>query len=338
MEENQKKIQNDPDVIELNNDDGNGGEGSSYTTKSGGAGQSSTTPFGIRRRPPPPFLEKTYEMVENEEIKSLVSWSSSGTSIIIWNHNTFAATVLTKYFGSSNFQSFVCQLNSYGFKKISCMRWEFKNEYFRKGQRHLLQNIKRRTKIPKRKASEIDGELSNSVSLIENELEKLTKEHDILKLEMSKLQEQHHILKQSFDYLVIKDQKQQAIHSKIEETIQKIMLKCNEDNGMLLKAVHENEEILIEKGKEKEKVEEKSDTTRSNRHDEAMLSEGCGPVDQDGGGGGGGSIESIVEVINDHKNGKIAMMEEEAKSDMFTLECLIEESSLGWAEFVKQMM
>ncbi|KAL3849076.1 hypothetical protein ACJIZ3_010958 [Penstemon smallii] len=288
MEENQKKIKNEPYVIELDNDDENiGGEGGSYTTESGGASQSGTMPYGIWREPPPPFLVKIYEMVENEEIKS----------IIIWDHNSFAANVLPIYFGWSNFTKFVRQLNTYviNFLKTninffviygSCMQWEYKNKYFRKGHRHLLHNIKRRDTIPKRKASEIGEGQSNSASLIEKELEKLTKEHDILKLEMSKLQEQHHVIKSSFDYLVIKDQMQKTIHSKIEETIQEILLKRNEDNGMLLKAVDKKieetiQEILlkrnedngmllkaVDKGKEKVKVEEKSDTTRSSRHDE----------------------------------------------------------------------
>ncbi|CAI0432051.1 unnamed protein product [Linum tenue] len=91
-----------------------------------------------------PFLKKCYDMVDEESTNSIVSWSPSNDSFIIWDMTEFSVKLLPEYFKHSNSSSFVRQLNIYGFRKIDPDRWEFANDGFVKGEKHLLKNISRR--------------------------------------------------------------------------------------------------------------------------------------------------------------------------------------------------
>ncbi|EFJ31857.1 hypothetical protein SELMODRAFT_39375, partial [Selaginella moellendorffii] len=91
-----------------------------------------------------PFLTKTFQLVDDPGSDDIVSWGSDGTTFVVWKPPEFATDLLPSYFKHNNFSSFVRQLNTYGFRKVVPDRWEFANEFFRKGERQLLSEIHRR--------------------------------------------------------------------------------------------------------------------------------------------------------------------------------------------------
>ncbi|CAL0310084.1 unnamed protein product [Lupinus luteus] len=97
-----------------------------------------------RKCTPPPFLLKTYMLVEDPATDDVVSWNAEGTAFVVWQPAEFARDLLPTLFKHSNFSSFVRQLNTYGFRKVATSRWEFCNEKFKKGERELLCEIRRR--------------------------------------------------------------------------------------------------------------------------------------------------------------------------------------------------
>ncbi|KAK1409051.1 hypothetical protein QVD17_41326 [Tagetes erecta] len=93
---------------------------------------------------PTPFLTKTYQLVDDPSSDDMISWNENGNAFIVWKPAEFARDLLPKYFKHNNFSSFIRQLNTYGFRKIVSDRWEFANDYFRRGEKSLLREIHRR--------------------------------------------------------------------------------------------------------------------------------------------------------------------------------------------------
>ncbi|ORZ25434.1 HSF-type DNA-binding-domain-containing protein [Absidia repens] len=94
-------------------------------------------------------------MLEDQSIQQLISWSENGDLFSVANPTAFSKLVLPQYFKHNNWQSFVRQLNMYGFHKVNdmihsnltseCQKWEFRHQNFRRGAVEELQNIKRKS-------------------------------------------------------------------------------------------------------------------------------------------------------------------------------------------------
>ncbi|XP_074574095.1 heat stress transcription factor A-4b-like [Curcuma longa] len=156
---------------------------------------------------PPPFLVKTYEMVDDPATDSVVSWSASNASFVVWNAPEFSRVLLPCYFKHNNFSSFVRQLNTYGFRKVDPDQWEFANEDFVRGQRHLLKNIHRRkpvhshspathsnSSIDKRELEEEIEKLKQEKRRLWSEIQRHTQNHCELECQMQALEERLQLL------------------------------------------------------------------------------------------------------------------------------------------------
>ncbi|CAO3639058.1 unnamed protein product [Mucor hiemalis] len=159
------------------------------------------------------FVNKLYKMLEDLSIQNLISWSEKGDLFSVSNPTAFSKSVLPQYFKHNNWQSFVRQLNMYGFHKVNDMihsnltsdsqTWEFKHPHFRRGEIEDLQNIKRKstkssfsslpsrlpgaTRLPLDNDEDIYGPLYKHILHIEDRLHHVTRSYEILKNETNSL-------------------------------------------------------------------------------------------------------------------------------------------------------
>ncbi|CAA7042977.1 unnamed protein product [Microthlaspi erraticum] len=191
---------------------------------------------------PPPFLSKTYDMVEDPATDAIVSWGPANNSFVVWDPPEFSRSLLPKYFKHNNFSSFVRQLNTYGFRKVDPDRWEFANEGFLRGQKHLLKTISRRKSAqghgsssssnpqsqPHQLSQSQGSMLSSCVEVgkfgLEEEVEQLKRDKNVLMQELVKLRQQQQStdgkLQGMVKSLQVMEQRQQQIMSFLAKAVQ----------------------------------------------------------------------------------------------------------------------
>jgi hypothetical protein len=119
------------------------------------------TPEAIKTLPV--FLVKLIRMLEDRNLDDYICWDRSGTSFHILDAPRFCDNVLPSYFKHRNLNSFVRQLNFYGFRKLAAADratltqietpsddLHFMHQKFIRGRPQLMYEIKRQTNPTKK--------------------------------------------------------------------------------------------------------------------------------------------------------------------------------------------
>ncbi|CAH9136844.1 unnamed protein product [Cuscuta epithymum] len=212
---------------------------------------------------PPPFLSKTYDMVEDPSTDAVVSWTETNNSFVVWNVPEFAKVILPKYFKHNNFSSFVRQLNTYGFRKVHPDRWEFANEGFLRGSKHLLKSITRRkhvqahhhqpppTTTPPQvhQADPVRSCVEVGKPGLEEEVDRLKRDKNVLMQELVKLRQQQQAtdnqLQNVGQKVHLMEQRQQQMMS--------FLAKAMQSPGFVAQMVHQQGDSLLISGVNKKR-------------------------------------------------------------------------------------
>lgn len=114
------------------------------------------------------FLEKLYGILDDVQHSEYIAWQPSGDAFLIKKVDGLQEHVLPRFFKHSNLQSFVRQLNMYGFSKTSHdpSHREFRHPNFLKGRRDLLGQIKRKAQNQSSHAGGEESAISPSLSCL----------------------------------------------------------------------------------------------------------------------------------------------------------------------------
>ncbi|KAG0202670.1 hypothetical protein BGX28_004897 [Mortierella sp. GBA30] len=171
MEDNRDELatdeEQDDDVYGDDGEDGRNEEGSESMDTNSSKNDDGGEPLVVSMYGSPSlvkvrsmFIDKLYKMVEDPSIQHLISWAKEGDMFYVFNCIELSTSVLPKFFKHNNWQSFVRQLNMYGFHKIyrydreestmnrrnpETQRWQFYHPDFQRDQPHLRSKIKRKS-------------------------------------------------------------------------------------------------------------------------------------------------------------------------------------------------
>ncbi|XP_074354316.1 heat shock factor protein HSF8-like isoform X1 [Apium graveolens] len=173
-----------------------------------------------------------YNMVDDPANHSLISWRPMNSGFIVKDEKEFARILLPKYFRHNNFSSFLRQLYYYGFKRVDLYWWEFENEGFVRGKRHLLSSIDRRdpAHVQKQQLQQTHGQSSRVEKydaigklVLEKEVEKLKRDNNVIMQELVKSGKQQQTtatqLEAMGQRLDVMEQKQQEMASILSKDV-----------------------------------------------------------------------------------------------------------------------
>ena len=138
------------------------------------------------------FLNKLYDLINDKKYINDIHWSKDGDSFIIKNFDNFCYNIMPKIFNLKLFSSFHHQLNCYGFIKIN--QQEYYNKNFRKNNRQLLINIKR-----KKRKKLLGNNPNNVIKNIEMKI-------NIMKNKRQQLENSLYFIQKKQEYLINENQ------------------------------------------------------------------------------------------------------------------------------------
>ena len=135
------------------------------------------------------FLLKLFNILNDNKYKDIIHWDFEGTTLIIEDIDNLCSMVLPKYYIHSNYNSFIRQLNIYGFHKIKGIKKGegFQNTKFNKhSSNEQISQIRRKGKKMKFLSNYIKNK-SKFNSFDNNDNHTLyTNESDVIKLLIEK--------------------------------------------------------------------------------------------------------------------------------------------------------
>ena len=98
------------------------------------------------------FPEKLFNILNNKKNKAIIHWDKEGKIVVIENKAKFSKEILQKKFLHNNYDSFIRQLNLYGFEKLPNIETSEKDKFFLENfSKNLaiddIKKIKRKIKV-----------------------------------------------------------------------------------------------------------------------------------------------------------------------------------------------
>nr|WEL12805.1 heat shock factor 1 [Halisarca dujardinii] len=179
------------------------------------------------------FIPKLWNLVDQPSYQSLISWTKDGRSFVVHNDHEFAHQVLPRYFKTTNFNSFVRQLNLYGFRKVSKIDrgsimtagsvepLEFFHTNFRRGHSELIHLIQRKTTNVK--ATEEHSVKSDELNSVLKNIHTMRDRQDSISTVIGRLSSENEDLRQEVEELKHRHYKQHVILNKLIQFVASII-------------------------------------------------------------------------------------------------------------------
>ncbi|KAE8717715.1 Heat shock factor protein HSF8 [Hibiscus syriacus] len=200
----------------------------------------------------PPFLRKTYDVVDDPSTNSVISWSGGNNSFVVWKVPEFSGDLLPK--------------------KVDPDGWEFANEGFLRGQKHLLKTISGRKPVnvhsnqqPQVPSSPVGACIQVGKFGLKEEVERLKRDKNILMQELVRLRQQQQA---TDNQLQTVGQRVQVMEQR-QQQMMSFVAKAMQSPGFLSQLVQQQNENNIELtgGNKKRRLPREDEENLTGEHD-----------------------------------------------------------------------